>query len=194
MKRLFYACFRLVTGETNLLDNSYRQWKYRINLTHDEGVLAVMKKQFYLTKEGIGELETELTELKKQRGPIAERIKTAREFGDLSENAEYSSARQEQERAEARIADIENILLNVAEIKKPKGDNKVQLGTTVKLKSNSGKAKEFQIVGTVEADPLNGKISDESPIGRALLGKKEGEDVEIKTPVETAVYKIVSIA
>ncbi len=78
-----------------------------------------MKKQFYLTKEGVDELTLELVELKSQRGPIAERIKTAREFGDLSENAEYSSARQEQERAEARIAEVENILLNVEIIKKP---------------------------------------------------------------------------
>ena len=152
-----------------------------------------MKKQFYLTKEGIDELQIELDELKGQRGPIAERIKTAREFGDLSENAEYSSARQEQERAEARISEIENILLNVEVIKKPKGDNKVQLGSKVTLKAGS-KTKEFQIVGTVEADPLNGKVSDESPIGRALLGKKEGEDVEIKTPVEASTYKIVGIA
>jgi transcription elongation factor GreA len=153
-----------------------------------------MKKQFYLTKEGITELEAELKELIEQRGPIAERIKTAREFGDLSENAEYSSARQEQERVESRIADIENILQNVEIIEKPKGDSKVQLGSTVKLKDEDGKTKEFQVVGTVEADPMNGKISDESPIGQALLGKKEGEEVEIKTPAETTSYKIADIS
>jgi transcription elongation factor GreA len=153
-----------------------------------------MKKQFYLTREGITELQTELDELVAQRGPIAERIKTAREFGDLSENAEYSSARQEQERVESRIAEIENILQNVEIIKKPKGDSKVQLGSSVKLKSQAGKTKEFQVVGTVEADPLNGKISDESPIGMALLGKKEGEEVEITTPVDTTKYKIIDIA
>src|SRR5690606_1546718 len=125
--------------------------------------------------------EAEHKELVEQRGPIAERIKTAREFGDLSENAEYSSARQEQELVESRISEIENILQNVEIIKKPKGDSRVQLGSTVKLKDGNGKSKEFQVVGTVEADPLNGKISDESPIGKALLGKKEGEEVEIKT-------------
>ena len=152
-----------------------------------------MKKQFYLTKEGVVELEAERAELVSQRGPIAERIKTAREFGDLSENAEYSSARQEQERVESRIAEIENILQNVEIIKKPKGDSKVQLGSTVKL-SGGGKSKQFQVVGTVEADPLSGKISDESPIGKALLGKKEGDTVEIKTPAETIVYKIDDIA
>ena len=153
-----------------------------------------MKKQFYLTKEGITELETEVKGLIEQRGPIAERIKTAREFGDLSENAEYSSARQEQERVESRIAEIENILQNVEVIKKPKGDSKVQLGSSVKLKGSDGKTKEFQVVGTVEADPLNGKISDESPIGQALLGKKEGEEVEIQTPAETATYTIADIS
>lgn len=153
-----------------------------------------MKKQFHLTKEGIGELEKELHELVGQRGPIAERIKTAREFGDLAENAEYTSARQEQERVESRIAEVEHILQNVELIKKPKGDSKVQLGSKVVLKGNTGKRKEFQVVGTVEADPLNGKISDESPIGQALLGKKHGEAVEIVTPAETATYKVVDIA
>ncbi len=153
-----------------------------------------MKKQYYLTKQGIQELQTELSTLVAERGPIAERIKSAREFGDLSENAEYSSARQEQERVESRIAEIEHILQNVEEIKKPKGDSKVQLGSSVKLKSGAGKTKEFQVVGTVEADPLNGKISDESPIGKALMGQKEGESVEIRVGSETTKYKIVDIS
>lgn len=152
-----------------------------------------MKKQFYLTKEGVAELKVEVDGLIAQRGPIAERIKTAREFGDLSENAEYSSARQEQERVEGRIAEIEHILQNVEVIAKPKGDGKVQLGSSVTLKAD-GKSKVFQVVGTVEADPLNGKISDESPIGKALLGKKLGEEVEIVTPAETATYKITEIS
>jgi len=152
-----------------------------------------MNKQFHLTKEGIAELEQQLKELISQRGPIAERIKTAREFGDLSENAEYTAARQEQERVEGRIAQIEHILKNGAVIKQPKAAGKVQLGSKVVLKDGAGKTKEFQVVGTVEADPINGKISDESPIGKALLGKKEGEAVEIATPVETASYKIASI-
>ncbi len=151
-----------------------------------------MKKQFFLTKDGVEELKSELAELVAQRGPIAERIKSAREFGDLAENAEYSSARQEQEKVEARISEIEHILQNMEIIAKPKGDSKVQLGSTVRLKGNSH-TKEFQIVGTVEADPLNGKISDESPIGKALMGKKVSEAVEIVTPVETTNYKIVEI-
>lgn len=153
-----------------------------------------MNKQFHLTKEGVAELKTELEGLVAQRGPIAERIKSAREFGDLAENAEYTSARQEQERVEGRIGEIEHILQNVEIISKPKGDSKVQLGSTVKLKGEGGRAKAFQVVGTVEADPLNGKISDESPIGKALLGKKMGEKVEIKASAETATYKIAEIS
>jgi len=152
-----------------------------------------MKKQFRLTKEGVTELKTELAELTASRAPIAERIKAAREFGDLAENAEYTSARQEQEKAEGRISEIEHILLNVELIEKPKNGSKVQLGSKVTLKNN-GKTKGFQVVGTVEADPLNGKISDESPIGQALLGKKVGEEVEIKANAETTLYKIVEIA
>ncbi len=153
-----------------------------------------MNKLFHLTKKGVDELKTELEELIAQRGVIAERIKTAREFGDLGENMEYTAARQDQERNESRITEIEHIVLNAKVITAPKSDGKVVLGSTVKLKSEDGKTKEFQVVGTVEADPLNGKISDESPIGKALLGKKEGEEVEIKTPAETVNYKIVDIS
>ncbi len=153
-----------------------------------------MKKQFHLTKEGVAELKAELESLLAERIPIAERIKTAREFGDLAENAEYAAAREEQEKAETRIAEIENILQNVEVIRKPTNDSKVRLGSGVKLKAKEGgKMKEFRVVGTVEADPMNGKISDESPIGKALMGQKEGDEVEIKTPVETMTYKIVDI-
>jgi len=153
-----------------------------------------MKKQFHLTQAGVNELKAELEELVGLRAQIADRIKTAREFGDLSENMEYSAARQDQERNEARISEIEHILANVQVITTPKSDSKVVLGSTVKLKSPDGKTKEFQVVGTVEADPLNGKISDESPIGQALLGKKEGQEVEIKTPADTTTYTIDDIS
>lgn len=151
-----------------------------------------MKKLFRLTKDGVEDLKTELDGLMTKRARIAEAIKSARELGDLSENAEYQSAKAEQERNETRISEIEGILANVEIIKKPRG-TKVQLGSRVKLRSN-GKTKEFQVVGTVEADPLSGKISDESPIGRALIDQKVGDQVEIKTPAETATYKIVSIS
>ncbi len=154
----------------------------------------VVKKTFRLTKEGVEELKLELESLTEERAEIAESIRTAREFGDLSENSEYQSARAAQERNESRIAEIEHILQNVELIKAPRGSAKVQLGSKVKLKGDNGKTKEFQIVGTVEADPLNGKISDESPIGKALIGKQENDKVEIKTPVDNAIYKIVDIS
>lgn len=153
-----------------------------------------MKKQFRLTKDGIDELQKELASMIARRGDIADSIKTAREQGDLSENAEYHAAKDDHERNEGRIAEIEAILSNAELIKKPKGDSKVQLGSVVVLKGTGGKTKDFQVVGTVEADPLSGKISDESPIGKALLGKSVGEDVEIVTPIETATYKVASIS
>lgn len=153
-----------------------------------------MKKMYRLTKEGVSELQAELDALIAKRPEVAEAIRSAREQGDLSENAEYQSARADQERNEARISEIEAILLNAEVIKKPRGDSKVQLGSTVKLKSAAGGTKEFQIVGTVEADPLSGKVSDESPIGQALLGKAVGDSVEIVTPAETISYKVTSIS
>lgn len=154
----------------------------------------VVKKTYRLTKEGVAELTLELESLITERAEIAESIRSAREFGDLSENSEYQSARAAQERNESRISEIEHILQNVELIKAPHGTAKVQLGSKVRLKGDDGKTKEFQVVGTVEADPLNGKISDESPIGQALLGKQENDEVEIKTPIESAIYKIVEIA
>lgn len=152
-----------------------------------------MKKQYRLTQTGVDELSAELETLQAKRPEIADAIRSARELGDLAENAEYQTAREQQERNDSRIAEIENILANAEIIGKPSKGNKVQLGSSVKLK-NDGKTKEFQIVGTVEADPLSGKISDESPIGQALLGKQEGDSVEIKTPADTASYKIVAIS
>lgn len=154
----------------------------------------MLKKMFRLTTDGADELRQELTGLTAERSAIADRIKTAREFGDLAENAEYQTARAEQEKNEARIGEIEHILQNLEIITSPKGDSKVQLGSKVTLAGDSGKKKEFQLVGTVEADPLAGKISDESPLGTRLLGMKVGDKVEIQTPVETAVYKITEIA
>lgn len=151
-----------------------------------------MKKPFHFTQEGVDELQAEKAELLVKRVQTAEAIKIAREMGDLSENAEYQSAKQEQERNDARLEEIEYILANVELIKAGKA-KKVGLGTTVTLKSKAGKEVVFQVVGTLEADPLERKISDESPIGQALLGKKVGEEVEIKTPAEATVYTIATI-
>lgn len=153
-----------------------------------------MNKLYRLTKDGVKELAIELETLIAKRTTIADHIKSARELGDLAENAEYQTARQEQERNEARIGEIQHILQNTELIKSAAGAKQVRLGSTVKLRSAEGRTKEFQVVGTVEADPLDGKISDESPLGRAVLGKKEGEQVEIVTPTDTTSYKIVAIS
>jgi len=148
-----------------------------------------MKKLFNLTREGADELRAELDKLIGTRVVIAERIKQARALGDLSENAEYQTAREDQDRLEAKISELDYVLSNMQIIKKPKVDGQVRLGSTVKLK-DGGAPKKFQVVGTMEADPGRGKLSDESPIGKALLGKKVGDKVEINAHS----YKIVEIA
>ena len=152
-----------------------------------------LNKNFKLTKDGVEELRKEVEALLIDRPNVADRIKTAREFGDLSENAEYSSARQDQEKAESRIAEIEEILENVEIIEKPTNADVVELGNEVELENKDG-IKKFTIVGSVQANPMEGKISNESPIGMALLGKKLGEEVEIVTPAATNTYKITSIS
>ena len=151
-----------------------------------------MKKLFHLTQAGIDELSAELEGLKTRRVTVAEAVKVAREQGDLAENSEYQSSRQELERIDARADEIEYVLANV-EVIKANGSKQVGLGSTVTLKGIK-RDMVLQVVGTIEADPLAQKISDESPIGKALLGKKEGDDVEIKTPAETLTFKIAGSA
>ena len=150
-----------------------------------------MKKLYQITSAGKKELEAELGEQKSHRGAIADKIADARDFGDLSENAEYDSAREEQGLLESRIAEIEDILLN-AEIIKGGSKTKVTLGSKVELKTGS-KSVVYTIVGPVEADPLDGKISNESPIGEAVFGKKVGDSATITTPKGSVTYKIANI-
>jgi transcription elongation factor GreA len=151
-----------------------------------------MKKMYQITDDGKKELELELDDLKGRRGAIADKIAEARDFGDLSENAEYDSAREEQGLVESRVAEIEDILLNAEIIKSPKG-SKITLGSKIGLTSN-GKTMTYAVVGPVEADPAQGKISNESPIGIALLGKKMGETATITTPKGEITYEITSIS
>lgn len=150
-----------------------------------------MKKLYQITDDGKKELENELNELKARRGDIADKIADARDFGDLSENAEYDSAREEQGLVESRIAEIEDILLNADIIKASKGST-VSLGSKVEVKLGS-KTFTYSVVGPVEADPLEGKISNESPIGEALMGKKVGDTATITTPKGDATYEITKI-
>lgn len=152
-----------------------------------------MKQVFNITKIGKKELEEELALLISQRKEISEEVATAREFGDLRENSEYDAARKKQGWAESRISEIENILQNAVII----GDGekgKVGLGNQVSLKNlENGKIVEYSIVGPVEANPLEGKISNESPIGLQIMGKKLGEEVEISTPKGSIKYEITEI-
>lgn len=150
-----------------------------------------MKKIYQITDSGKRELESELEALKARRGDVADKIANARDFGDLSENAEYDAAREEQGLLETRVAEIEDILLN-AEIIKNGKKSSVALGSKVELKT-SGKVVSYTIVGPVEADPLEGRVSDESPIGSALFGKKVGDVVDITTPKGTVSYELTSI-
>lgn len=150
-----------------------------------------MKKQYQITAEGKKELENELEELKARRGEVADKISEARDFGDLSENAEYDAAREEQGLLETRIAEIEDIVNN-AEIIKPTKKSTIGLGSRVELKTGSKKV-VYTIVGPVEADPLEGKVSNESPIGMALYGKKVDDKVTISTPKGDMSYTIVSV-
>ncbi len=136
----------------------------------------MIKKVINITSEGKKELERELDELIKGRPVIAEKIATARAFGDLSENEEYSAARAEQKMAENRILEIQEILKNAEIIKGGKKD-KIVLGATVALDMD-GRKVEYTLVGPTEANPLEGKISNESPIGKVLFGRKAGEDFE----------------
>lgn len=150
-----------------------------------------MKKQYQLTTDGKRDLEAELEELKSRRGSIAEKIADARDYGDLSENAEYDAAREEQGIVETRVAEIEDILQNSEIITISKKAGVVVLGSTVEIKN--GSTYTYTVVGPVEADPINGKISDESPIGSALLGKKVGDTATITTQKGETTYTILSV-
>lgn len=145
-----------------------------------------------MTIGGKAELEQELELLKSERGQVAEKIANARDYGDLSENAEYEAAREEQALVESRVTEIEEILLNADIIKVGKSTGVIRVGSTVDL--HNGKKVTYTIVGPVEADPLEGKISNESPIGSALLGKKVGDKVTIDTPRGNIMYTVESIS
>ena len=134
------------------------------------------KKEVHLTADGKKELEQELSDLIANRPAIAEKIATARAFGDLSENEEYSSARAEQKMNENRILEIQDILKNAKIIRAGKRTS-VTLGANVKL-DLGGKKMEYTIVGATEANPLDGKISNESPIGKVIMGHKVGETLD----------------
>ena len=151
-----------------------------------------MKKMYQITTDGKKELEAELERLKSRRGEIADKIAEARDYGDLSENAEYDAAREDQGLVESRIAEIEDILMN-AELITSSRKSTVGIGSKVELK-NGEKTVNYHVVGPVEANPIEGKISNESPIGVALMGKKEGESATVSTPKGAIEYTVVKVS
>ena len=155
------------------------------------------QKEFFLTSEGYLELETELNYLKTdKRNEVLNSLKEARALGDLSENAEYDSAREEQGKLEARIKEVEYILEHATIIDDAQTEkDKVTIGSTVSLQyDGDDEIEEYRIVGSQEADPFNNKISNESPIAMAILGKKVGDMAEVDSPNGTYKVKIVKVA
>lgn len=154
-----------------------------------------MAKTYKLTKERLQELRDELDYLKNVReNEVAELIKEARSFGDLSENSEYEEAKNEQGRLFSRKAEIENIILNAEIIEESKDTDEVHTGSHVIVCDiDANENEEYRVVGSQEADPYKGRISDESPFGRALIGKKVGDIVGVEAPCGIIQYKIVEI-
>lgn len=156
-------------------------------------MLMLKKDKVYVTKIGLDSLKKEYKDLVDVKRPkTAERIKSAREMGDISENAEYESAREEQAFIEGRIRELEDILKNVEIISNKVSKNEVDLGCKVKVHVDGGE-EIFDIVGAPEANPIDRKISHESPLGQALLGKKVGDKVKVEAPMGELTYTILSI-
>lgn len=149
----------------------------------------------FITKEGLESLQKEINHLKSvRRKEIAERIQEAKELGDLSENAEYSEAKEEQAFVEGKIQEIEHLLRHVTVIKKNQlSHEKVGIGSTVKVESGAGKEFTYTIVGANEANPSKGFISNESPIGKAFLDHKVGEKINVPTPRGFIEYTILRV-
>ena len=155
--------------------------------------MAQSSKKFILTPEGLVKLKGEYDQLVNvARSQIIKRIGRAREFGDLSENSEYDAAKEEQSLLELRISELEEVLHKAQIIETAPKTEFVVIGSTVVVEVD-GEMDEFTIVGTVEADPAKKKISNESPVGSALLGAKIGEVIEVTTPIVRAKYKILEI-
>jgi transcription elongation factor GreA len=154
-----------------------------------------MPKDVILTPEGLTNLKSELEQLSTiRRREVAARIKEAREFGDISENAEYDDAKNEQAMLEARIAGLEEKLRSATVIDASDlGTDVVRVGSVVHVKDEAGKSTKYTIVGSAEASPAEQKLSNESPVGRALLGHKRGEEVVFSTPRGERKLKITKI-
>ncbi|MCC6188094.1 MAG: transcription elongation factor GreA [Anaerolineales bacterium] len=154
-----------------------------------------MSDQTFLTREGLKKLEEELNFLRTvRRAQVAERLHNAQEDGELIENAEYEDAKNEQAFLEGKILQLEAMLSSAVIIEQDGGaSGVVTLGSKVTIKENGGKPEIYQLVGAAEADPRDGRISNESPLGKALLGRKVGDDIKVKAPSGTLSFRVVAI-
>ena len=155
-----------------------------------------MAKEYKLSAERLKELQDELTYLKTVREKeVADQIKEARSFGDLSENSEYDEAKNEQGKLYSRIAEVEEILANCVVIEEDENDhNAVRLGSRITvLDLEFDEQETYEVVGSQEADPMNGRISEDSPFGKALLGKSEGDQVVVDAPAGRIEYKLLKV-
>ncbi len=156
----------------------------------------MVHKETYVTGEGLAKLESELEHLRSvSRQGVAQRIQQAKELGGTVDNAEYEVAKNEQAFIEGRILTVENMIKNailIPDDRKPSG--KVEVGSEVTIKDSAGKEHTYTIVGISEADPSEGKISNESPVGQALLGRKKGQQAEVQTPSGSIKYTVVKIS
>ena len=153
------------------------------------------QKEIRITKEGLADLEQELQHLLTVRRPeVAEKIKRAREMGGTENNAEYDDAKNDQAFVEGRILMLENIVKNAVAIESPVLPDIVELGNKVLIQNQDGKIEQYTIVGSTESNPIEGKISNESPVGRALLGKKINDSIEVNTPAGVFTLKIIEIS
>lgn len=147
----------------------------------------------YISADGLEKIKAELNQLKTiKRKEIAERIKEAKELGDLSENAEYVDAKDEQAFMEGKILELEELVKNAAVIQDQPGSTVVQIGSKIQVKNEAGES-VFHLVGSKEADPTAGRISNESPLGQALVGRRAGENVMVTTPKGAIPYTIIKI-
>ncbi|MBD3365992.1 transcription elongation factor GreA [candidate division WWE3 bacterium] len=154
-----------------------------------------MSDTVYITKEGLEKLKKQLTELKEERRPaVAKRIKEAREMGDISENAEYDAARQEQAFIEGKISELEEVIKDAEVVEEGAngGDGVVRVGAKVTVHIE-GEEETFHLVGAHEANPMENKISHESPLGASLMGKKVGDSFEVEAPIGKLIYKIKAV-
>jgi transcription elongation factor GreA len=155
----------------------------------------VNNKPSYLSREGLEKLREELDEMVNvRRAEVAGRIHDAKEHGDITENAEYEDAKNEQAFVEGRIQTLSALIKNAVIIDEKHSTTHVAIGSTVDLEGGDGERERYTIVGSAEASPLDGRISNESPVGRSLLGKKKGDKVTVSVPAGDSVYKIVGIS